>query len=90
MVPFLHGIPGIGSLQDRRALDAGRHVRYVEHQSQGDRAGSVFDYQQPGRDFLNDSDADGGGADSAVCFDVDAHIGNGITKPPHGVDSVSH
>jgi len=38
--------------------------------------------------FLNDSDDDGNGDIGAVCFDVNANIGNGITKPHRGVHRV--
>jgi hypothetical protein len=39
--------------------------------------------------LLNDSEGDASGADS-VCFNVNANIGNGITKPHHGVHHARH
>lgn len=40
--------------------------------------------------FLNDADNDGNGFSSSACFTVNANVGNGITKPHHGVHSVRH
>ena len=44
--------------------------------------------------FLNDSDNDGAGAPESVagaaCFDVNAQIGNGITKPHRGAHHARH
>ena len=43
--------------------------------------------------WLNDSDNDGNGIfliGGAACFDVDAHVGTGITKPAHGVRRARH
>jgi hypothetical protein len=34
---------------------------------------------------INDSDGDGDGISLPECFDVNANVGNGITKPHHGV-----
>ena len=41
--------------------------------------------------FLNDSDNDGNSASGGpACFDVNASVGNGITKPHHGVHRARH
>jgi len=40
--------------------------------------------------WLNDSDGDGDGIGGAQCFDVNANVGNGITKPHHGVHATRH
>jgi len=43
--------------------------------------------------FLNDSDGDGNGdpiLGGAACFDVNASVGNGITKPHRGVHRARH
>lgn len=40
--------------------------------------------------FLVDEDSDAGSFLGGACFDVNANIGNGITKPHHGVHSVRH
>jgi hypothetical protein len=41
--------------------------------------------------WLNDSDNDGNAIDGgAACFTVNANVGNGITKPHHGVHATRH
>jgi len=40
--------------------------------------------------WLNDSDGDADGIGGAQCFDVNANVGNGITKPHHGVHATRH
>jgi hypothetical protein len=40
--------------------------------------------------FLEDADSDSGPFLGAECFDVNANIGNGITKPHHGVHHARH
>jgi len=40
--------------------------------------------------LLGDADADGGAIQSLACFDVNANVGNGISKPHHGVHHARH
>jgi hypothetical protein len=56
----------------------------VEYQLPGNGSGPFCVYQQPDFAHLNDKEGDATGAGNA-CFNVNAEIGKGITKPHRGV-----
>jgi len=71
---------GLSSLQDRRAGDARKHLRYMEHQPPGEGQNLSLGYRHEVALFLQDADFDGGTFFGAAGFDVNVNVGAGIVS----------